>query len=94
MGRIVLKWKSKNSAPSSGAAFQIRRKLDGQSTFRLIATVQGRAFTDDAIPSGTVSATYIIKGIRGNSAGAPSEPTTVYLHSVDTGSDGELTLAA
>jgi hypothetical protein len=94
MGRIVLRWKSKNGAPSTGAAFQIRRKLDGQSTFRLVATVQGRSFTDEAIPSGTISATYIIKGIRGNSAGEPSEPTTVYLHSVDTTSDGELMLAA
>lgn len=94
MGRIVLRWKSTNSAPSSGAAFQVRRKLAGQSKFRVIATVQSRRFTDESIPTGTLSATYIIKGFRGNNAGEPSEPVVVYLHSVQTGDDGELGLAA
>jgi hypothetical protein len=94
IGRIVLKWKSANSAPSSGAAFQIRRKLAGQSKYKVIATVQSRQFTDDSIPTGTSSATYIIKGFRGNNAGEPSEPVVVYLHSIETGEEGGLALAA
>jgi hypothetical protein len=79
---------------------QIRRKLafeggGGQSKYRIIATVQSRRFIDDTIPTGTASATYIIKGFRGNTAGEPSEPVVVYLHSVETGDgDGELSLAA
>lgn len=95
MCRVMLKWKSTNSAASTGAVFQIRRKLAGQSKFRLIATVQGRKFQDDSIPAGTDSAIYIVKGIRGEAKGEPSEPTTVYFHSVQTGDeDGELGLAA
>jgi hypothetical protein len=47
---------------------------------------------DDSIPTGAASATYIIKGFRGNAAG---EPVVVYLHSVETGAgDGDLSLAA
>lgn len=95
IGRIVLKWKSTNSAPSTGAAFQIRRKLAGQSKYSVIATVQARTYTDATIPTGTPSASYIIKGFRGDTPGLPSEPVTVYLHSIDSDeTDQPLGLAA
>ncbi len=92
-GRIILKWKSTNAAPSSGAAFSIRRKLSTQASYTVIATVQGKTFTDDSVPEGIASASYILQGMRGNIAGEPSEPIIVYFHSIDT-AQPTLSLAA
>ena len=92
-GRIILRWKSTNSAPSTGAAFSIRRKLSTQTAYTVIATAQGRTYTDDSVPEGVASASYIIQGLRGNTAGQPSEPVIVYFHSIDS-AQPHLSLAA
>lgn len=82
LGRINLSWNATDAAPSRGAIFQICRKLDGESIYSTISAVQGRKFTDADIPPGTRSASYIIRGYRGNQAGEPGQAHTVYLHSV------------
>ncbi|MFG0252439.1 MAG: hypothetical protein ACF8NJ_06140 [Phycisphaerales bacterium JB038] len=78
-GSIVIRWKAKNAAPSAGTAFTIHRKLDGETAYAPIATSGVRRFTDETVPPGTVSASYMIRGIRGDKVGEFSEAVTVYL---------------
>ena len=64
-GSITLRWKSKGSAPSTGAFFEVQRKLAGESAFTTVGGVAARTFTDSTIPVGAASASYIITGSRG-----------------------------
>jgi hypothetical protein len=95
-GSIQITWKAKNARPSAGTAFNIFRKLAGQTSYFPIGTVGVRAFTDNTVPPGTPSIQYIIRGIRGDKTGPFSEPVTVYLGKASfDGAGGEgLTLAA
>jgi hypothetical protein len=95
-GSILISWKAKNAAPSTGTAFTIFRKLAGQTSYFPVGTVGVRAFTDNTVPPGTASIQYLIRGIRGDKTGPFSEPVTVYLGKASfDGAGGEgLTLAA
>lgn len=76
-GAISLRWKAANASPSSGAFFNIRRKLAGQNAFEIIGNTGSKSFVDDTIPLGTTHATYIIQGYRGTTAGEASDQFVV-----------------
>jgi hypothetical protein len=87
-GSIQLHWKATNAAPSTGTAFNIFRKLAGQTSYFPVGTVGVRTFTDSTVPPGTASIQYIIRGIRGDKTGPFSEPVTVYLGKAPFGEGG------
>jgi hypothetical protein len=93
-GSVTLKWMFKNNA-SSPVSFQIFRKIEGQTTYSLVASTALKSHTDTAITPGTPSISYMVRAIRGKSAGQDSEPVTVYFGYVKTENDGgELQIAA
>lgn len=97
VGHIVLTWKSANSAPSTGAYFEIQRRLDGEQAFTLRGGVSNREFTDNTVPLGTTQATYVITPFRNDIAGEPGQQFTVQFGvSIPQPGEGEggLSLAA
>jgi hypothetical protein len=85
-GAITLSWAAFNAAASSGAFYNVSRKLPGQSSFVPIGgapgtTSQSRrmSFTDATIPTSAAGAggQYIITGQRGVTLGPPSTAITV-----------------
>jgi hypothetical protein len=85
-GAVTISWAAFNAAASSGAFYNVSRKLPGQSTFVPIGgapgtTSQSRrmSFTDTTIPTSAAGsgAQYIITGQRGVTMGPPSNAITV-----------------
>ena len=85
-GAITLSWSAFNAAASSGAFYNVSRKLPGQSNFTPIGgapgtTSQSRrmSFTDATIPTTAAGsgAQYIITGQRGTLIGVSSETIVV-----------------
>ena len=95
-GAVTLSWEAENAAASSGAFFQILRKLPGQTGFVGIGGAPGSTsesrrmtFTDSTVPTAAagVGAQYIIQGTRGTVQGAPSD-AVVAQFGVDSGGGG------
>lgn len=93
-GSVTLSWDATNSSASTGAFFNITRKLPGQNGFLPLGGAPGSttgeggrraSFTDATIPSSAASAgaQYIVQGFRGTRAGEPSDAMIVQF-----GSDG------
>lgn len=85
-GAVTLSWEATNAAASSGAFYNVARKLPGQSAFASIGGAPGTtsesrrmAFTDNSIPTSAAAsgAQYIITGQRGTSLGVPSDAIIV-----------------
>lgn len=85
-GAITLSWDAENAAASSGAFYNIARKLPGTTNFVSIGgapgtTAQSRrmSFTDGNIPTSAAAsgAQYIIQGQRGTQLGIASDAITV-----------------
>jgi hypothetical protein len=82
-GSITLNWKAKDASPSSGAVFNVSRKIGTSGMgYASIGPAQGGprgffSFTDDTIPYGTQQASYIVQGFRGTQAGTPGEAVNV-----------------
>ncbi len=83
-GSLTLNWKAKNAAPSSGAVFDVTRRLDGTGQYVSIGSgISVKAgkfkFTDSTLINGTQSASYIITGKRSNppQVGVSSEAVNV-----------------
>lgn len=85
-GAVTITWEATDAAASSGAYFNITRKLPGQTSFTLVggspgSTTESRrmSFTDFTIPTSAASAgaQYIIQGRRGNRMGEMSEAVVV-----------------
>lgn len=94
-GAITLRWTARNAAPSAGTAFIIYRKLAGESSYTPVGTTGVRHFTDQTVPAGSPSVTYMMRGLRGDKLGPFSEPVTVHLGKVDVAEgEQELSLAA
>lgn len=96
-GTITLRWESANSSPSTGGFFNISRRLAGQSGFTRIGGAALREFTDDTVPVGIASASYIITPQRGEKIGTAGDAVTVYFGVGSEGvsvSGGTLALAA
>lgn len=93
-GSVTLSWASENASASSGAFFNITRKLPGQAMFFPLGGSPGGTpesgrrmfFTDATIPSSAAAtgAQYIIQGYRGTRSGEASDVITVQF-----GIDGE-----
>ncbi len=87
-GSLTLGWKSNNPAGVSNVIYKIQRAVNGDMNYTLIDTVGERAFTDQTIPAGTQSVSYIITGKRGNQTGPMSENFTARFGSVGGGGGG------
>ncbi len=85
-GSISLTWDATDSSASSGAFFNIMRKLPGQAAFTQLGGTSGSTsesrrmtFTDTSIPTSAAGAgaQYIVTGQRGTRIGEPSDAITV-----------------
>lgn len=72
-GNVVLTFKAENAQSHTGVFFEVRRKLDGQSSFTLVGSTGTKGFTDQGIQSGTASAVYNVTARRGDLASPTSE---------------------
>ncbi len=84
-GSITLNWKAQHPEGSNRVVYFVQRKLAGESNFSMIGGAGERSFTDDTLPFGVDSATYIVTAQRGNVSGAPSNQLTVSFGSVGGG---------
>lgn len=85
-GAVSLSWDASNAAASSGAFYNVYRKLPGATGFTPIGGAPGTtsasrrmSFTDFAIPTSAAGAgvQYVIQGQRGTLMGTSSEAITV-----------------
>jgi hypothetical protein len=85
-GSITLTWEATDSSASSGAFFNVTRKLPGQTAFSSLGGTSGSTsesrrmtFTDTSIPTSAAGAgaQYIVTGQRGTRIGEPSDAITV-----------------
>lgn len=76
-GLLTMRWKSENSAASGGAYFSVARRFGGEGLFTMIGGTSAKVFTDDSIPLGAGSVSYIVTPRRSGVAGTPSDLITV-----------------
>lgn len=76
-GLLTFRWKSTNSSGSTGAYFAIARRLGPEGPFVNIGGTSAKVFTDDSIPFGVNSVTYIVTPKRTGVAGTPSDMVSV-----------------
>jgi hypothetical protein len=80
-GSVTLKWDSTSSTASSGVFFQVARRINSTSSpqqgFVGVGGTMTKQFTDETIPVGTDSVSYIIQGFRGDKPGTPSDQIVV-----------------
>ncbi|HLP86204.1 MAG TPA: hypothetical protein VK157_17760 [Phycisphaerales bacterium] len=85
-GAVKLSWTASNASASSGAFFDVLRKLPGERTFTSIGACEGTTartrtitFVDDTLPATAVAmgVRYIIVPRRGTHKGEMSEAITV-----------------
>jgi hypothetical protein len=85
-GNVVLSFKADNAQSHTGVFFEVRRKLDGQSSFTLVGSTGTKTFTDQGIQNGTTSAVYNVTARRGDLASPTSENIYVPFASGGNGS--------
>ncbi len=85
-GAVTISWEASGSSASSGAYFNLVRKLPGQGGFSPLGGASGSTtenrrmkFTDNSVPASAASqgAQYIIQGQRGTTLGQASDAITV-----------------
>jgi hypothetical protein len=85
-GAVKLSWSARNASASSGAFFDVLRKLPGETSFTSIGACEGTTartrtitFIDDTLPAHAAAqgVRYIIVPRRGASKGEPSEAIAV-----------------
>jgi hypothetical protein len=83
-GALTLTWESENSASSTGGFFTVQRRLGGVGGYQTIGGTPGvggggrrNTFTDDTLPSGTPTLSYIVTPMRGTLTGTPSEALNI-----------------
>jgi hypothetical protein len=83
-GALTLSWESENSAASSGGFFTVQRRLGAVGNYQTIGGTPGvggggrrTTFTDDTLPGGTPTVSYIVTPGRGTLIGTPSEAINV-----------------
>lgn len=94
-GSITLRWKAKNASPTSGAVFNVSRRIGADGAYASIGPAQGGPrggfeFTDDTLPLGATQVSYIMQGFRGTQVGEAGEAVTVQF---GVGGGGGLALA-
>lgn len=78
-GAVTLRWKSTNSSSSSGSLFTVVRRIgsDPAAPFTNIGGTSSKVFTDDTLPLGTMTATYLVIPSRNGDVGTSSDQLTV-----------------
>lgn len=72
-GRIIVAFRSVNPGSVGGVTYEVYRQLDGQGEFAYLLTSGERAFEDQALPSGTAMANYMVRGRRSTTIGPFAE---------------------
>lgn len=80
-GGITLKWKYKNPR-GGGTSFMIFRELEGEESYRLLASTTRKSFSDLTVPQGTTSIRYMVRALRAGKMSDISAPIIVYLGAV------------
>ncbi len=86
-GDVIIKWKTSQPAGVSGVIYSVQRAIDGGS-FVLLDSVGGKTFTDETVPVGTQSVSYIVRAKRGTQMSAWSEALTIRFGRVEGGGGG------
>ncbi len=81
-GAVRLRWKSRGAG---GAFFTVQRRVGPSGPFVTTGNSQTKTFLDSTLPAGSINATYIITGIRGDRAGIPSDAVLVQFGVADGG---------
>lgn len=83
-GALTLSFESENSAASTGGFFTVQRRLGGGGPFLTIGGTPGvggggrrTTFTDDTLPAGTATVSYVVTPRRGTLVGVSSEAVNV-----------------
>jgi len=72
-GNVILTFKSESASSHTGVFFEVRRKLDGESSFSIVGSTGTKSFTDQGIQPGTASAVYNVTAKRGELSSTTSE---------------------
>ena len=75
-GSITLFW---DATGPTGTIYNVKRKLNTETSYTLVGQGDSsdKSFTDETVPSGTTSVTYIIQGVRGPLVGLESQAITI-----------------
>jgi len=83
-GALTLSWESENSAASTGGFFTVQRRLGAVGGYQTIGGTPGiggggrrNSFTDDTLPAGTPTVSYIVTPKRGTLTGTPGEAVNI-----------------
>ena len=68
-GSLLLKWRCKNPAGSSGTMYQVARRVGEHGVFEGVGVVGVKSFVDATVPAGVASVTYQIVAVRSTAAG-------------------------
>jgi hypothetical protein len=71
-GSLLLTWRCKNPAGSSGTMYQVARRV-GQAevgVFESVGVVGTKSFLDETLPAGAARVTYQVTAVRSTAAGA------------------------
>ncbi len=69
----------------AGTVWLVSRKLDTQTAYTFLGQSDDKVFVDTTLPTGVTTATYIVRGVRGQLSGLSSPPTTFQLGNVQGG---------
>ncbi|MCH8270680.1 MAG: hypothetical protein IH985_05665 [Planctomycetes bacterium] len=91
-GSVTISWEARGPV---GTVYNVSRKLATETVFTFIGqgAAQDKQFIDATVPAGTITAAYIIQGVRGGNLGLMSNAMTVFFGTADAGA-GEMGLAA
>lgn len=76
-GSITIRWKARHPRGSDRVVYFVRRRLAGETAFALLGGTGDKWFTDETLPAGIASATYIVQAQRGGISGPPSQQLTI-----------------
>lgn len=77
LGNLNLTWKASQPQGTSGVVYEIVRAFNGSGNFEHVDTVGGKAWTDDSVPSGTTTVSYVLTAKRGRDSSPPAATFTV-----------------
>ena len=91
-GSVTVSWDARGPV---GTVYNVSRKLATEAVFTFIGqgAAQDKQLIDSAVPAGTITAAYIVQGVRGGNLGLMSNAMTVFFGTADAGA-GEMGLAA
>ena len=81
-GSVTVSWDARGP---TGTVYNVSRKLATEAVFTFIGqgAAQDKQFIDATVPAGTITAAYIIQGVRGGNLGLMSNAMTVFFGTAD-----------